>query len=110
LLALSVIAAVRDMGLFVPDDVSVVGFDGIAIGHMVTPVLATVDTPTEMMGSAAMNRLLRLIDGAPVPPGIELLPHRIRAGGTLAAAPRDAPTPSNATPDFRSLQSGDSHA
>jgi DNA-binding LacI/PurR family transcriptional regulator len=90
LLALSVMAAARDVGLSVPHDVSVVGFDGIAIGHMVTPTLATVDTPTEAMGSVAMHRLLRLVSGEHVRPDIELLPHHVRAGGTWASVTREA--------------------
>jgi DNA-binding LacI/PurR family transcriptional regulator len=89
LLALSAAAAVRALGLTVPDDVSVVGFDGIAIGGLVTPSLATVETPTEAMGAAAMQRLLKLIAGETPAPALELFPYRLRSGGSCSAAPQD---------------------
>jgi len=87
LLALSAMAALRGLGLRVPDDVSVVGFDGIAIGRMVDPSLATIDTPTRAMGLAAMRRLMALIDGESPSPAVELLPFEFRPGGSLAAGP-----------------------
>lgn len=88
LLALSVIAALRLVGLAVPDDLSVIGFDGIAFGRMVNPSLATVDTPTRAMGERAMERLLAILSGMEgAAPAVELLPHAFRPGGTLAAVP-----------------------
>lgn len=90
LLALSVIAAVREMGLAVPEDISVAGFDGIAIGRLVTPVLATVDQPTRRMGERAVARLFDLIEGESART-VEHLPFELRAAGTLAPAPHLPP-------------------
>ncbi|MFN3743986.1 MAG: LacI family DNA-binding transcriptional regulator [Hyphomicrobiaceae bacterium] len=88
LLAISVIAALRALGLSVPRDVSVAGFDGIAIGQMLSPGLATIDTPTVAMGERAMRRLLDLLSGAaPARDAVELLPYEFRPGGTLASVP-----------------------
>ncbi len=88
LLAISVIAALRALGVSVPEDISVAGFDGIAIGRMLRPGLATVDTPTVEMGQRAMQRLLDTISGtADATNVIELLPYEFRPGGTLAPAP-----------------------
>lgn len=88
LLAISVIAALRALGLMVPEDVSVAGFDGIAIGRMLSPGLATVDTPTVEMGQRAMRRLLDMLSGtAPASSAVELLPYEFRPGGTLAPPP-----------------------
>ncbi|GGF48973.1 LacI family transcriptional regulator [Azorhizobium oxalatiphilum] len=86
LLALSVIAALREMGLCVPGDVSVAGFDGIAIGRLVSPALATVDQPTRRMGERAVERLFALIEGQGSRT-VEHLPFELRTGGTLAPAP-----------------------
>ncbi|MGU3496698.1 LacI family DNA-binding transcriptional regulator [Xanthobacteraceae bacterium A53D] len=83
LLALSVIAALREMGLAVPAHISVAGFDGIAIGHLVTPPLATVDQPTRRMGEEAIARLFALMAGTGQR-GITHLPFELRATGTLA--------------------------
>lgn len=88
LLAISVIAALRVLGLSVPEDVSVAGFDGIAIGQMLSPGLATIDTPTIEMGERAMQRLLDQISGsAPTQDAVELLRYEFRPGGTLAPVP-----------------------
>lgn len=88
LLAISVIAALRALGLSVPCDMSVAGFDGIAIGRMLSPGLATIDTPTVEMGERAMRRLLDILSGAaPVSNAVELLPYEFRPGGTLAPVP-----------------------
>lgn len=86
LLAITVIAALRDLGLSVPQDMSVAGFDGIAIGRLVSPPLATIDQPTRRMGERAVQTLFELMgDGAGR--AVEHLPFDLRAGGTLAAAP-----------------------
>ena len=62
LMAIGAIAAVQDAGLDVPDDVSVVGFDGIALGSYVRPALTTVAIPTYELGAAAMRMLLELVE------------------------------------------------
>ena len=96
LLALSVTGALRDLGIRVPDEVSVAGFDGIALGRAMSPSLATVDTPTRRMGEQAVELLFEMIETGAAP-RVERLPFSLRPGGTLAAAPkrthRQDPTP-----------------
>jgi len=87
LLALAVIAASRSIGMKIPDDVSVAGFDGISIGKMIEPSLATIDQPTRAMGTTAMELLQALFQAEPVEAGVRLLQHRFRPGGSIAAAP-----------------------
>lgn len=84
LLALSITAAVRDMGLSVPGDVSIAGFDGISIGRLVSPALCTIDQPTRRMGERAVERLFELMEGNGAR-GVEHLPFHLRPGGTIAA-------------------------
>jgi len=62
LMAIGAIAAVHDAGLTVPGDVSVVGFDGIALASYVRPALTTVAIPTYELGAAAMRMLLELVE------------------------------------------------
>jgi len=62
LMAIGAMAAVRDAGLAVPGDVSIVGFDGIALGSYVRPALSTVAIPTYELGTAAMRMLLELVE------------------------------------------------
>ncbi|WP_150566637.1 LacI family DNA-binding transcriptional regulator [Pandoraea morbifera] len=97
LLALGVMRALREAGLRVPDDMSVLGFDGLAVGELLSPTLATVVQPSVEIGRHAAQRLLAQIDArAGATPAHDaslthalILPHEIRRGGTVAAPPHD---------------------
>jgi DNA-binding LacI/PurR family transcriptional regulator len=65
-LALGTIRAVRRLGLSVPADVSVIGFDDSAFMTCTDPPLTTVRQPIETMGQAAVDLLVTQIDGAGV--------------------------------------------
>lgn len=58
--------AAADRGLTVPDDVSIVGFDDLAMSSMLDPGLTTVHQPLGEMGRIAVSLLTRLIAGTPV--------------------------------------------
>jgi LacI family transcriptional regulator len=62
--AFGVIAAVREAGLRVPDDVSVIGFDDIPMAVQVHPPLTTIRQPFQQMARAAVNTLLANIKGS----------------------------------------------
>ena len=71
--ALGVYQAARDLGLIVPDDVSVVGFDDLPIGSWVDPPLTTVHQPLTEMAVAATELALALGRGErPAQIGLEL--------------------------------------
>lgn len=59
--AIGVIEAIRDAGLSVPDDISVVGFDGIEITQRTSPRLTTIRQDTKAIGEAAAKNLLAQI-------------------------------------------------
>jgi DNA-binding LacI/PurR family transcriptional regulator len=61
LAALGAIAAVQELGQRVPEDVSVVGYDGIALGALRSVNLTTVAQPLEEMGARAARQLFRRI-------------------------------------------------
>lgn len=96
MLAIAAIRALADGGLSVPADVSVVGFDGIAIGEALVPRLATVVQPLRAMGEAAVVHLLGRAAGAP--PARETLAHRFRPGETVAPPPAGVPRPFRPSP------------
>jgi LacI family transcriptional regulator len=60
----STIAAAHSLGLDVPADVSVVGFDDIPEAALCNPPLTTVRQPLREMGEAAMDMLLDLLVGS----------------------------------------------
>jgi LacI family transcriptional regulator len=62
LTAFGVMEAVRDQGLMLPRDISVVGFDDIPQATFVHPPLTTVRQPLEEMGSHAARLLLGYIE------------------------------------------------
>jgi LacI family transcriptional regulator len=60
-MAMGVMDAVRNRGLRIPDDVSIVGFDNIPQSAVIVPPLTTVEQPLEQMGRAATQMLLRIL-------------------------------------------------
>jgi DNA-binding LacI/PurR family transcriptional regulator len=62
-LALGVVRAVRRLGLRVPEDVSIVGYDDSALMTWTDPPLTTIRQPIESMGRAAVKLLASQIDG-----------------------------------------------
>ena len=59
----------REVGVRVPEQLSIVGFDDLAVGDLLVPPLTVVDRPMEEQGVLAMrlllSRLARTYDGAP---------------------------------------------
>ena len=62
-LAAGALAGARELGLRVPDDVSIVGYDDIDLSFAVDPPLTTVRVPHRRMGRTAAAMLRRMIDG-----------------------------------------------
>lgn len=58
LLAVRCIRAAHLAGLVVPRDVSVLGFDGIALGEDLTPMLSTITQPNAEIGSSSVELLV----------------------------------------------------
>lgn len=64
--AFGAVEAVKDLGLRVPEDVSVVGFDDVPMASQVFPALTTVKRPLEQMGRAGVALLLAQLRGETV--------------------------------------------
>jgi DNA-binding LacI/PurR family transcriptional regulator len=62
--ALGAIRQIRDIGLRVPQDISIVGFDDLYISEYMDPALTTVRQPMRQMGRMAMNTLLQIFADA----------------------------------------------
>jgi len=78
--AIGAIRALREAGLGVPEDVSVVGFDDIQSAAFQNPALTTVRQPLRQMGIIAAETLLRRINApakSPYPKSILVEPELI---------------------------------
>lgn len=64
-MAAGVLTVAHQLGLNVPGDLSVAGFDDTALAGYVWPALTTIRQPTRQMAHAAADLLLRADDGAP---------------------------------------------
>jgi len=62
LLTLGAMLAIRDNGLRMPDDISLVGFDETPWSRLLDPALTTVAQPAARLGAAAANLLVDRID------------------------------------------------
>jgi LacI family transcriptional regulator len=61
--AIGAIRAIREQGLRIPQDISVVGFDDIPWAAFHTPSLTTVRQPLAKMGQIAAETVIRMIEG-----------------------------------------------
>jgi LacI family transcriptional regulator len=60
--AIGAIRALRDLGKNVPEDVSVIGFDGIDLSRFTIPRLTTVEQPVEEIALRSVNMLLDMME------------------------------------------------
>ena len=87
-MAMGAIRAIRDLGRRVPEDVSVVGYDGIPLSQFSVPRLATVRQDTQLLAEQGVELLLRGIQ-RPCPPVHNVVPFQLISGGSVAS-PRTA--------------------
>ncbi|MFF0743589.1 LacI family DNA-binding transcriptional regulator [Streptomyces sp. NPDC004111] len=85
ILAAGACKALRRLGLGVPEDVSVTGFDDLALASAVEPELTTVRLPAEQVGRRGMAALLAVLDGRAPESGD--LPVELVVRGSTAPAP-----------------------
>lgn len=60
--ALGAIRAIKDAGMRVPEDISVIGFDGIEMGQFTVPKLTTIEQPGEAIAKRCVEILLESIE------------------------------------------------
>lgn len=84
LMALGFMKEAANLGVSIPRDISVVGFDNVPYGKYTTPALTTVDLQSERMGATAMDKLLAVIRGEPVERLTKIAPQLILRESTMA--------------------------
>lgn len=67
LMAIGAMKAVREQGWRIPEDLALIGFDGIAMSEATYPELSTMIQPIYEIGQTAANLLIDLIEKKPDP-------------------------------------------
>ncbi|MCR5418997.1 MAG: LacI family transcriptional regulator [Lachnospiraceae bacterium] len=82
------INVIRGMGMRIPEDISVAGYDGISLAAQIQPRLTTIRQDTETMGSTAADKLIEIIESSkPTRPETVLVSGKLVKGETFAKNP-----------------------
>ena len=106
-MALGAMAAIQEAGMRVPEDIAVMGFDGLAEGADAQPPLSTITQPVAELGREAVRMLLALVEEPDRAPGSDFLPTQLTLrrscgcaltssateGGGVEGRDRSAPSP-----------------
>ncbi len=80
MLALGAYRAARRLGVAIPGDCAIVGFDGLPVGELVDPPLTSVHLDKRRMGAIAVEEAARLLAGET--PGRAMLPVELAVRGS----------------------------
>jgi DNA-binding LacI/PurR family transcriptional regulator len=89
LMAAGFLTRAGDLGLAVPDAISVAGFDGTDLATYIRPTLTTITTSPDTLGSTATSLLLDAIDGGPLPTVVKTGHPVLVVRDSVGPAPRD---------------------
>lgn len=85
-MAIGCLHEIKEAGLSVPKDVSILGFDDIRYAEVADPPLTTVNQPAQAIGERVMNRLYDLIENGESDGNIrETLPHKLVVRRSVSA-------------------------
>lgn len=85
MVAIGMVAGLRQCGLRVPEDVSVVGIDDLFLGQYISPALSTVRQPMQEMATAAVERVLaRMKNSGESPHELVFVPELVARESTAA--------------------------
>ncbi len=76
-LAIGLMKGLRRLGVGVPKDVSVVGFDNVLLAEVIEPELTTVAAPLRAQGTTAVRNLVAMIGGASPSGDAVLMPAKL---------------------------------
>ncbi|WP_305787033.1 LacI family DNA-binding transcriptional regulator [Symbioplanes lichenis] len=77
LTALGLLNRLRDRNFHVPEEISVIGFDGILLSSLVSPALTTIGVDMERIGQAGVDLLLETMADPAHPPAHRKLPTQL---------------------------------
>jgi LacI family repressor for deo operon, udp, cdd, tsx, nupC, and nupG len=85
--AIGALHALRELGYRVPEDVSVIGVDGIALSQYSAPPLTTVAQPLTQIGEHCATLLIDLIEGKTPDSLVHILPHQLLIRASTGPVP-----------------------
>jgi LacI family transcriptional regulator len=89
--AVGALSELRRRGVRVPDDLAVVGFDGIPLGRLVTPALTTVRQPMRRIGEEAVELLVARLEDRAREPVSRVLPVSVLRRASCGCDPGGGP-------------------
>jgi DNA-binding LacI/PurR family transcriptional regulator len=104
---IGLIRGFHELGVRVPEDVAIVGFDGVEAGRYSIPSLTTIEHPRDDLGRIGVARLIDAIEGTPHEPDDDLgassavervLPVRLVVRESCGAAPAAGASPTSGRP------------
>jgi DNA-binding LacI/PurR family transcriptional regulator len=87
MLAIGLIAGLREQGLRVPDDISVLGMDDMFLSPLITPALSSVGMPLTDMAHTMVERVISRLADASIPTAEFLFEPRLAVRQSVAAPP-----------------------
>jgi len=78
IMAIGALRGIKEMGLNVPEDISIIGFDDIILSSYVTPALTTVAQDAEELGFESAKLLSEIISGNTDLPQRRIMPHELK--------------------------------
>ncbi len=92
LVALGILAGARTLGVRIPEDLSVVGFDDIPFAEVSHPALTSVSVPMARAGASAVERISTAVSGERTRPDTLRLATQLHVRGSTGPVPASAPT------------------
>ena len=54
--------AIQETGLRIPDDISIIGYDGVIVSQLMTPRITTLQQDSYRLGQEAAKKLIELVE------------------------------------------------
>lgn len=80
--AIDLLYSLQELGIRAPDDLGIIGFDGLSVSRFVSPLLTTIRQPVEEIGRKALEIVLNPTESKSYPKIIQF-PPVLQPGGTL---------------------------
>jgi LacI family transcriptional regulator len=87
-MAVGVLLVAAELGFMVPENLSVAGFDDIALARQVSPALTTIRQPLVRMAERAASMLIQEADGTEELQRFEIIPGNLQIRDSTGPAPR----------------------